>query len=75
MHFPLMINGKTIYQVYIGNIGGQDNGVCKYQVRVIDYPMGEESYNFVIEHDRRDGCWKLVELVCAKIHEIDMKDD
>jgi hypothetical protein len=75
MHFPLMINDRVIYQVYIGNLEGPENGVCVYQVKVIDYPLGEECYSFIVKHDRRDGCWKLMELVCAKIHDLETKDD
>lgn len=70
--FDVFINEFAKARVEIVNVKGDLNGVCMYKVTVTQ-PKGEEL--FYIEHDRRNGMWKLMELVCAKIHDIDTKDD
>ena len=77
MWFDLYINEYVKATVEILNVKGDLNGICMYKVKITqpkgDFPV--DSTVFYIEHDRRNGMWKLMELVCAKIHDIDTKDD
>ena len=72
MMFDMCINESAKARVEIFNERGDLNGLCDYRVRVTQ-PNGNTE--FYVRHDRRDGMWKLMEIVCAKIHELDTKDD
>jgi hypothetical protein len=86
--FEVCINHHCKARVQVVNIKGDMNGPCTYDVKCYQTPLLEVSeetgyvgmkkypnYEFNLTHDRMDGMWKLMELVCAKIHELDTKDD
>jgi len=70
--FDIDINESAKARVEIVNVRGDLNGVCAYRV-IVTQPNGQTE--LYVQHDRRDGMWKLMELVCAKIHDLETKDD
>lgn len=70
--FDVFINESAKARVEIVNQKGDLNGLCQYRVRVI---QPNSDIEFFITHDRRDGMWRLMQLACERIKELDAKDD
>jgi hypothetical protein len=68
--FDIHINANTKARVRVGNLRGEYDGVCVYEVKMWRSPMLEVNeyrraclkkipdQEFLIEHDRRDGMCK-----------------
>lgn len=86
--FEVNINHHCKARVHVLNVKGDMNGLCTYEVKCYQTPLVEVSeetglmalkkhpnYEFKLTHDRRDGMWRLMQLVCERIKELDAKDD
>ena len=60
------------------NFKGKLDGVCSYTVKVWNEEdpkhKSHPQYEFVVEHDRKQGCWKLLEIVAKKVYDLDTLD-
>lgn len=56
----------TIETVNISNLGATDLGVYQYGIEYNKYKTGE--YDAVVEHTRKDGATKLVELAMGAVN-------
>jgi hypothetical protein len=61
---PIYVNDHKIDELFVLNISGDLNGICKYSVKSLKLGrLGE------VEHNRPDGAYKLIEKVCQLAHE------
>jgi hypothetical protein len=74
--FEVNINDKQIARVEMLNIKGKVDGVCFYNVKVWNTEKKHHylQYEFVVEHNRGMGCWKLIEIVAKTIYDLDTLD-
>jgi hypothetical protein len=66
---PIYVNRKYIDEIHILNVEGDIDGVCKYKIST-DL-LGEVGY---VEHDRRQGPYKLIQKATEMIYEVDTND-